>query len=274
MDKRHCGECNLVINELEPIRCGFCDTFFHISQQCCGFNSRSHKELFSNGKAMFICPECRNTLGGRSICSFLKGSTDSHSPSQLNLDELFSQVKKLTSLVESLSKRVEHITNECQLPRPLGTPNWPQQDVKRRRGVNGQAVQTATERGTNPIELTDLSVQFIVSPPPAPKFWLYLSGFQPLIKDEDVKIILSRCLDVTEPVDVVRLVAKDTDVTKLSYVSFKIGLNPAYRELALNASSWPAGLLFREFIEQPTRRRPDRDPTSIPLDNAMDMNQA
>lgn len=274
MDKKQCGECSLTINELEPIRCGFCDTHFHISQQCCGFNNRSNRELFTNGKAMFICPKCRTTLNGRSVCSYLKESIGSQSSSPLDLDELFSQVKKLTSLVESLSKQVENIVNERPPARPLSTPNWPKTGVKRRRGNNGQAVQAPAERGTNTIDLTDLSVQFIVPPPPAPKFWLYLSGFQPLIKVEDVQKIVSRCMNVADPVDVVRLVAKDADVTKLSFVSFKIGLNPDCQELALDASTWPAGLLFREFEEQSNKRRADRVPVEIPLDNAMDVIQA
>lgn len=108
MDKKQCGECSLAINELEPIRCGFCDAYFHISQQCCGFNIRVNRELFSNGKAMFICPKCKDTLQGRSVCSYLKESLISQSSTSLDLEQLSNQVQNLANLVESLSKKVEN----------------------------------------------------------------------------------------------------------------------------------------------------------------------
>lgn len=262
----------MVINELEPVRCGFCDAYFHISQQCCGFNTRATKDLFANGKAMFICPKCRDTLNGRSVCSFLKESLGTPSSSPVDLNLLCNQVQKLARVVESLSKQVENIVNERQPARSVSTPNWPKPGVKRRRGNNGQAVQAATERGTSSIELSDLSVPFIVPPPQPPKFWLYLSGFQPLIKIEDVQKIVARCMDVSDPVDVVRLVGKDADITKLTFVSFKIGLSPDLRELALNASTWPTGLLFREFEDLPMRR-PRRVAVDIPFDSPMVLNQ-
>lgn len=81
-------------------------------------------------------------------------------------------------------------------------------------------------------------------------------------------------MDVTDPCDVVRLVAKDADITKLSSVSFKIGMSPDHRELALDASTCPSGLLFREFDEQPNKRRPEMVAVEIPLGNAMDANQS
>lgn len=273
MDKKHCGECSLEINELEPIRCGFCDTYFHISQQCCGFNNRANRDLFSNGKAMFICPKCRDILNGRSVCSFLKESLGPQSSSPMDLNLLSNQVQKLSSLVESLSKQVENIVNERQAAIAVSTPSWPKTGVKRRRGNNGQTVQATVERGTSTIDLSDLSVPFIVPPPQPPKFWLYLSGFQPLIKVEDVQKIVARCLNVFDPFDVVRLVAKDADIAKLTFVSFKIGLNPDHRELALSASTWPDGLLFREFDDQSNKRRPGRVPVESPFDSVMNANQ-
>ena len=277
MDPKHCGECSLVINELEPIRCGFCDTYFHISQKCCGFNNRANRDLFSNGQAMFICPKCRDTLNGRSVCTYIEETMSPQPPPSVDLNLLSDQVQKLTSLVEALSKKVEGVDKERPLAKSVSTPQWPKTGIKRRRGNNGQPVQVVAvaERGTNTIDLSDLSVPFIVPPPQPQKFWLYLSGFQPLVKVEDVQKIVARCLDVQDSFDVVRLVAKDADITKLSYVSFKIGLDPDHRTLALNCSTWPAGLLFREFEQQPGRRRPDKVTTAgTPLDNAMEVNQA
>ena len=77
------------------------------------------------------------------------------------------------------------------------------------------------------------------------------SGLNPLASNNDIQKIVSRCLDVPDSVEVIRLVPKDKDVTTLSFVSFKVSLDPELKDRALNAASWPAGLLFREFIDQP-----------------------
>ena len=108
-------------------------------------------------------------------------------------------------------------------------------------------VSAPSDRGTNSIDLSDLSVPS-VAPPVADKFWLYLSGLNPLVTDGDVQKIVSRCLGLPGPVDLVRLVPKGKDVNGMSFVSFKIGLDPNTKAKALDPSSWPVGLLFREFI--------------------------
>lgn len=87
------------------------------------------------------------------------------------------------------------------------------------------------------------------------KFWLYLSGFQPLISPDDVQKIGGRCLDLSSPCDVIRLVPRGKDVSNMSFVSFKIGLDPSLEQRALLSSTWPDGLVFREFVDQPKNSR-------------------
>ncbi|XP_055591008.1 uncharacterized protein LOC129743082 [Uranotaenia lowii] len=144
-------------------------------------------------------------------------------------------------------------------PPLKGTPQArPSPNYKRRRGNDGLSLVSSTMTGTKSVDLSDLSVPFIVPPPPTPKFWLYLAGLQPQITDEDVSKIVSRCLDLTLPVDVKRLLPKGVDGSTRNFVSFKIGLDPAYKDVALSPLTWPTGILFREFIDQPKNfnRRP------------------
>ena len=54
-----------------------------------------------------------------------------------------------------------------------------------------------------------------------------------------------RCLCTTDPVDVVRLVPKGKDVTGMTFISFKIGLDPCMKDSALDLAAWPDGLQFR-----------------------------
>lgn len=131
-------------------------------------------------------------------------------------------------------------------------------------GEKYDSTSLTTDRGTRAIDLSDLSIGPIVPAPKPPRFWLYLSGFQPLISPDDVQKIVCRCLDTSTPCDVIRLVPKGMDVSNMSFVSFKIGLDPSLQQRALLASTWLDGLIFREFVDQPKN---SRRPSFRPVDN-------
>lgn len=254
MEKKQCGACQLEVNEIEPLRCGFCDVYFHIGPQCCGFNlSRPSRDLFSQGKALFMCPSCREELNGRSIKSYI---TDMHESNIPPPDDLQIQVQKLTKLVDTVCQKVDRcLNNTVPADRTVRTKEiWPRLGVKRRCGNDDQPIPAAPDRGTNSIDLSDLSVPCLTPEAPPPKFWLYLSGLHPQVTADDVQKIASRCLKLAAPADVVRLVPRGADVTKLSFVSYKLGLDPSTKDRALDASTWPSGLLFREFIDMSKNR--------------------
>lgn len=251
MERKQCVECKCDINDLEPLRCGYCEGYLHISQQCCGINARGLKEHFASGKLLLICSSCREELKGRSISSYIVNTKQSHSPSIPNLAAQFQQ---LCGVVEALSNKIDDFTSVPKPPpaTPLcDTPVWPRRSVKRRRDEPQLPIHATSAHGTKDISLDDLSVPSILPAAVPIKFWLYLSGLNPLATNNDVQKIVSRCLDTPETVEVIRLVPKDKDVTSLSFVSFKVGLDPILKSRALDPSSWPVGLLFREFIDQP-----------------------
>lgn len=55
------------------------------------------------------------------------------------------------------------------------------------------------------------------------------------------------CLALSEPPTVRRLVKKDADVSKLSVVSYRVLLPDNLRDVALQADTWPTGVMVREF---------------------------
>lgn len=116
------------------------------------------------------------------------------------------------------------------------------------------------------MDFSDLSIPFITPAASPPKFWLYLSGFQPKISDDDVQKIVARCLDLRDPFEVIRLVPKGADTKNMSFISFKIGLELALKQQALDAARWPTGLMFREFVDFSKNRRPlsfAREPPAV-----------
>ena len=263
MEKKLCGECKLEINDLEPVRCGFCEACYHINQKCCGFNSRICKELFALGKILFICPQCRDKLNGRSINTYVADALNSQNAQSLQLVDLPSQVQKLCEMVDGLSNKVESMSQKpphcdgfvgtpanLSAAANLSTPIWPARNPKRRR-ADRMPLEITSDRGTNTVDLSDLSVSSVASVVAKKCFWLYLSGLNPKVTDNDVQKIVSRCLNSIEPVAVVWLVRKGIDTTNYSYISYKIGLDPDVKSIALDPASWPSGLLFREFVDRP-----------------------
>ena len=258
MEEKQCEECKQIINDIEPVRCFFCEACFHINQQCCGLNSRVCREYFAQGKILFACPTCRTMLKGRSFSAYIE-EKQLDQPSQLQpLSDLPAQVQKLFEVVDGLSKKIDSLPGkpmnadsllECPITVST-TPVWPKKSVKRRR-TEWKPVQIQSDRGENNIDLSDLSVPSIVPVAAQNRFWLYLSGLNPLLTDDDIQKIISRCLNTTNPVVAVRLVRKGTDTSNFSYISYKIGLDPDLKNIALDPASWPTGMLFREFVDAP-----------------------
>ena len=270
MDKKQCVECRKEINDIEPLQCGFCDAYMHINQTCCGINSRGLKEAFSQRKILLMCTVCKDKMNGRSISSYI-ADTHPMQPTATDPTELPVKVQQLSDVVEKLNKKIDVLARgQTQLEWPTPTPNtpvWSKRATKRRRVDENVIVQATSDCGTNEIDLSDLSVPSIV--PVAPKvnkFWLYLSRLNPLVTDGDVQKIVSRCLLTSDTNELVRLVPRGKDVASLSFVSYKVGLDPDIKARALNPASWPVGLLFREFLDQP--KNPLRQPSLVPPVNS------
>lgn len=102
------------------------------------------------------------------------------------------------------------------------------------------------------VDACDLIVAKVV---PEPKFWLYLTGFHPQVTNEDIEKFVKDSLGSDEDVKVVKLVIKDADLSKLNFVSFKIGLHLDLNKRALSPTSWPSGVGFREFEDYGPKNR-------------------
>ena len=199
---------------------------------------------------MFICQSCHDELKGRSIRRFIAELDGKlNQPADLPLlDALPAQVQHLSDVVAELSKKIDVLSAKPQRNRSVSVATaWPKLGTKRRREDRSD-IDMPVANGTKSIDLSDLSVPSITATAPPEKFWLYLSRLNPLITDKDVQNIVSRCLCTTDPVDVVRLVPKGKDVTGMTFISFKIGLDPCMKDPALDPASWPDGLQFREFV--------------------------
>lgn len=114
-------------------------------------------------------------------------------------------------------------------------------------------------------------------PPVQPKLWLYLSRIAKDVSTDQICAFAKKRLG-SEDIQVTRLVTKGRDISTLSFVSFKIGMDIALKPKALSSSSWPKGILYREFTDKssenfwrPTLTTLSDDPLNLPTEEVVIM---
>lgn len=67
------------------------------------------------------------------------------------------------------------------------------------------------------------------------------------VTENDVSKMVVDSLHLSNPPDVVKVTPRWINEHDVRYNSYKIGLQSVYREIALRESTWPCGLMFKEF---------------------------
>lgn len=158
----------------------------------------------------------------------------------------------LTNAITELRNEIQQISTKTAPPTtPVSWKRWPivgqRTGVKRQRDMGGEArASDACQVGCKQ------SADNVVAVPTSTdqreqKFWLYLSRIQPDVATEAVSAMVKANLETEDNPIVVKLVPKGKDISTLSFVSFKIGIDKGLKAKALDPASWPEGIMFREF---------------------------
>lgn len=267
---KNCGKCVKGIRGIEYAKCsGFCDQLFHFA--CCGI-TRPTYELIS-ASALWLCAECRSTLNNRCLKDLLTGSEDITLSLKQELEEIKCRLAAISDAIDvsaadtqsklqqfgiSLSEtknNVAAVVNKTHAT-VCEVSNVPPNPSKRRRvDDNTDRDFASVAQGTGDIDFDGISAPMLIPAAPPALFWLYLSGFHPQVTTEDVEKIIGRCLPIDEPVRTNKLVPKDADISKLTFVSFKVGLPPMVKDAALLPATWPKGIRFREFEDHSSKNQ-------------------
>lgn len=86
-----------------------------------------------------------------------------------------------------------------------------------------------------------------------PRFWIYFAHISPDVTADNFTTFVKSRLN-TSDVMVFRLVKQGADESRLSFVSFKVGVPLSLKAKALSPCSWPPHLAFREFLDYNARR--------------------
>lgn len=258
-----CHACTEDVKD-EYVSCqGFCNAVFHL--HCSSAKPELLKEIASHRQIFWLCRSCSSLMVDlrhrRSVQSAYEAGQElslSHHnriveqlKSELLSDlktELSANFAKLIASNSLTPKSASHgaggfrgsgsrrlFNNPAPPLRPHPMP--PQHDTGKPKetadvveGVVAEGYGTATEEEV-------------------PRFWLYLSRVSRNVTEAQIAKLAVDRLGVVD-VKVKRLVAKGKDVSRMRFISFKVGVHVDLKHKALASATWPDGLVFREFEER------------------------
>lgn len=224
----------------------FCDRMIHLRCSPTKLNKPFVNIIQSCPNLLWICNECVKLMK----CARFKSTVSSFG----NALELITEKQEIAhaELKREIAKQGQQI---AQLSKgiALSTPTHsksgltPRQPPLKRRRDESLLPNKPLVGGTKVTTDNNVTTEVLTVPEPAELFWLYLSRIHPSVKPEAIEKLVKDCVQCEDSVKVVPLIKKDTDISRMSFISFKIGMDPKLRETALSAETWPKGILFREF---------------------------
>lgn len=272
-----CHSCTLEIST-DHISCqGFCKAVFHV--QCSGLSSSASEAANLHQQLFYFCKSCTKLMGDLRLRNSIRSAYESgqenalcaHNETIENLKvEIMNELKK-----EIRSNFASLANSNCLTPkssRRIGTNVISSRRLFDKRQPP-RFQQQPTACGT--AESISPSHGVVSVPANQPKFWLYLSRISRDVTVEQVRELAQKRLE-TSDIIVTRLVANGRDVSTMSFVSFKVGMNGDLKAKALSTSTWPKGLLFREFKDLRSNTnfwKPEKTPDPVPSTTPIVRNQ-
>lgn len=223
----------------------FCERMVHLN--CTGnkttkLNKSFVKIVHENPNLLWMCDECVKLMKmarfKTSVSSFGEAINAITEKQESVHAEIKKQLAEQGQQIAQLSRRM------TPGPRVISSQPTP----KRRRDEE-LAINKPLLGGTRIVADTGV----ITVPEPVELSWVYLSRIHPSVQPEAVERLVKDCLEGIDTIKAVPLVKRGADKTRMSFISYKIGIDPKFREMALNAETWPKGLMFREFEDHTSK---------------------
>lgn len=260
-----CAKCCDAITGFDYVICrGYCGGVFHMNN--CTNVTRALSSYFTTHKRnlFWMCDSCAD-LFENSHFRTISAKADAQSP-----------LASLTTAITELRTEIKHLNAKptAQAPTP-GNNRWPPLEMRRatKRPRDIETVGLPSEQcriGSKQASENVVTVP-MCSDSTDKKFWLYLSRIRPDVTNEMICAMVKENLAMDDEPDVVKLVSKGKDISTLSFISFKIGLDPSMKTPAMDPTNWPEGLLFREFedygipkFRMPLKTRKPNTPLILP----------
>lgn len=243
--------CHACAKDIEGdfITCqGFCNGNYHA--ECCGVNVDFLLQVINHRQMFWLCKSCAGLMRNMRVRRSVKSAYQVGQENMLgDHKQLVEQLKReiITDVKAELQLNFAKLVNSSSLT-PMSS-NIPRNARGRRLFDNKSQRPMTNNKTPTPLatgHAASPSLGNFIAPQKPHKFWLYLSRAARTVTVEQVTKLAMKRLGTTD-VEVYSLVAKGKDINRMNFISFKIGMDMKLKEKALSLSTWPAGLLVREF---------------------------
>lgn len=238
-----CGKCSLPIGGLdERIRCdGFCDREYHMN--CTSLNTFDIRRCVEHKNVLWLCDGCLGSFRKERM-----GSSDEKQSEENDRSNVKSTVGQLQSEVAKIKECIASLQTSLNCSENHSTTNFlPSSSTPERSVLLGR---TAARYESDRTQLLTGSRTSNGSMHPSRKFWMFFTRVAKHVPTAAIKEMVSRSLQMQEEAEVVRLVPRWGNYDDWRYISFKVGVDRKYKDTAIAESTWPAGLLFKEFVQR------------------------
>lgn len=227
----------------------FCERMVHLKCTVAKLNKAFVRIVHENPNLMWMCDECAKLMKIARFKSTVSSFGEAINAITEKQESVHAEIKKELAKqgqqIAQLSMRITPLTPI--LSQEPGTSSR-QPPLKRRRD-DGSVSNKPLVGGTKIV--ADANV--LTVPEPIELFWVYLSRIHPSVKPDAVEQLVKDCLHCEGIIKAIPLVKRGIDTNRLNFISFKVGIDPSLREAALNADTWPKGILFREFEDSTSK---------------------
>lgn len=233
----NCEKCPLRIitaAKLYTVCSGPCAKAFHVA--CAGLKKKQLESLSEN--VLWICDVCLSDFRD------WKKTPDITNPDPATMALEISQLKTQVAVI------LESIASITPMPSSSSVVMHQSTPISRSSATN--------ENNTNcncvcaNVIDTHQSVYMEERIGDEKNFSLLLSNIDKEVTEDEIRSMVCRCLGVpvVDRNNVRKLVPKWMNCSSVDYVSFKVDLSENLKHLAMQSSTWPSRIKYREFVNR------------------------
>lgn len=209
---------------------------------CTTLNTFDVRRCNEQENVLWMCDDCLRSFrkqGTESKCEKKhEESVNNNSCIERTVGQLQSEVAKMKECFESLQASFE-CNQDHQSANTLPESSTPQRNICSGRNAEIYESDRSLLMGSR-VENVSIS-------PPA-KYWIYFTRIAKHVSADAIREMVCRSLQLHNDPVVIKLLPRWGNLDNMRYISFKVGVDWSYKDKAKAESTWPAGLLFREFV--------------------------
>lgn len=251
-----CCKCNVIVNDNILACAGECPNIIHFN--CAGIKKQVYDAISQIPNFFWRCTDCIDFYNVQKLkTDKMVKAIDSINAALLTLnDASFVLNDKIDKIIKPLPLQSPSFVSQ---KKKIGTNDAPSRNTRSNKSneitcssKNGDSSSLLSTTSTN--SNNELKKKIIIGSGTLnstlrtvePLKWIFISRLHKDIHDDDLIAYIKNTFNISQ-LKLVRMQRKMDDDNR-DYISFKIGVPENYFNQILDSSSWPSGVLIKEFI--------------------------